>query len=130
MTIATATTLDADGIGRISDQLDEPDWLRDLRAAWWQRAETTPPPTGQEEEWRRTDLADLPRAGGLLVDQHWALHGQWLEPTKQPASSKTGLALRMPRGAKSSRRMKAAIPSRPPPTVSPTRRGLRARPKT
>jgi Fe-S cluster assembly protein SufD len=68
VTIATATTLDADAIGRISDHLGEPDWLRELRATWWARAETTPPPTGQEEEWRRTDLSDLPRAGELLVD--------------------------------------------------------------
>lgn len=68
MTTATATTLDAAAIGRLSDHLDEPDWLRALRATWWQRAEATPPPTGQEEEWRRTDLTGLPRAGELLVD--------------------------------------------------------------
>jgi Fe-S cluster assembly protein SufD len=68
VTTATATTLDAGAIGRISDHLDEPDWLRDLRAAWWERASATPPPTGQEEAWRRTDLAGLPRDGALLVD--------------------------------------------------------------
>ena len=44
---ATATTLDAGAIGRISDHLDEPGWLRDLRSAWWERASTTPPPTGR-----------------------------------------------------------------------------------
>ncbi len=65
---ATATTLDADAIGRISDHLGEPGWMRDLRAAWWERASATPPPTGQEEEWRRTDLAPLPRDGELLID--------------------------------------------------------------
>ena len=64
----TAGTLDAAAIGRISDHFDEPDWLRELRAAWWERAASTPPPTGQEEEWRRTDLAGLPRDGELLVD--------------------------------------------------------------
>ena len=68
MTTATATTLDAEAIGRISDHLDEPDWLRELRAAWWRRAESTPPPTGQEETWRRTELAGLPRDGDLLID--------------------------------------------------------------
>jgi len=68
VTTATALTLDADAIGRISDRLDEPDWLRDLRSGWWERAERTPPPTGQEEEWRRTDLASLPRDGELVVD--------------------------------------------------------------
>ena len=68
MTIATATTLDAAAISHISDQLDEPAWLREHRAAWWERAEATPPPSGQEEEWRRTDLAALPRDGALLLD--------------------------------------------------------------
>ena len=68
MTTATATTLDAEAIRRISDHFDEPDWLREHRAAWWDRAASTPPPTGQEEEWRRTDLAALPRDGELLMD--------------------------------------------------------------
>ena len=67
-TTATAMTLDATATGRISDQLDEPNWLRDLRTGWWQRAETAPPPTGQEEEWRRTSLDALPRGGELLLD--------------------------------------------------------------
>jgi Fe-S cluster assembly protein SufD len=68
VTTATATTLDAAAVGRISDHLDEPDWLREHRATWWTRAERTPPPTGLEEEWRRTDLTALPRDGGLLMD--------------------------------------------------------------
>ena len=68
MTTATALTLDADAVGRISDRLEEPDWLRELRLTWWARAESTPPPTGQEEEWRRTDLAPLPRDGELIAD--------------------------------------------------------------
>jgi Fe-S cluster assembly protein SufD len=68
VTTATATTLDAEAIGRISDHLGEPDWLREHRASWWLRAEETPPPTGLEEEWRRTDLAALPRDGALLAE--------------------------------------------------------------
>lgn len=64
----TVQTLDAEAIGRISDHLEEPDWLRAHRAEWWRRAEATPPPTGQEEEWRRTDLAPLPRGAELLID--------------------------------------------------------------
>ena len=68
MTTATALTLDADAIGRISDRLEEPGWLRELRATWWDRAEATPPPTGLEEEWRRTDLSALPRGGELIAD--------------------------------------------------------------
>jgi Fe-S cluster assembly protein SufD len=68
MTTATAGTLDTDAIERIGRHLDEPDWLRESRAAWWERAMRTPPPTGQEEEWRRTDLAGLPRDGSVLID--------------------------------------------------------------
>jgi len=64
----SAATLDADAIVRISDRLDEPEWLRTLRTDWWARAETTPPPTGQEEEWRRTDLSGLPRDAEILID--------------------------------------------------------------
>ena len=64
----TASALDAGAIGRISDLLDEPDWLRTLRSTWWSRAETTPPPTGEEEEWRRTSLDALPRDLELLLD--------------------------------------------------------------
>ena len=63
-----ASALDADAIGRISDRLDEPGWLRASRARWWERASITPPPTGQEEEWRRTSLDALPRDAELLVD--------------------------------------------------------------
>jgi len=64
----TASALDAGAIGRISDLFDEPDWLRTLRSTWWSRAETTPPPTGEEEEWRRTSLDALPRDVELLLD--------------------------------------------------------------
>ncbi len=66
--VPTALTLDAEAISRISDHLDEPDWLRTLRAEWWRRASETPPPTGLEEEWRRTDLSPLPRDAELLLD--------------------------------------------------------------
>lgn len=68
MTTATAITLDAAAVGRISDHFAEPDWLRQLRATWWERAAATPPPTGAEEAWRRTDLAGLPRDGALLMN--------------------------------------------------------------
>jgi Fe-S cluster assembly protein SufD len=63
-----ASALDAEAIGRISDHLDEPDWLRALRASWWERSQATQEPTGLEEEWRRTDLGGLPRAAQLVVD--------------------------------------------------------------
>jgi Fe-S cluster assembly protein SufD len=64
---AAASSLDAAAIAAISERNDEPGWLRDLRAGWWQRVEATPWPSGQEEEWRRTSLAELPRDAGLLA---------------------------------------------------------------
>ncbi|MDQ3689104.1 MAG: SufD family Fe-S cluster assembly protein [Chloroflexota bacterium] len=66
--VQTASILDAQAVGRISDHLGEPEWLRTLRAGWWERAETTQPPTGEEEEWRRTSLDALPRDAELLFD--------------------------------------------------------------
>ena len=46
----------------VAPERAEADWLRDLRAGWEQRLAETPPPTGLEEEWRRTALDDLPWA--------------------------------------------------------------------
>jgi len=43
----------------LSRALQEPAWLRERRLAAWQIAEALPLPTGQEEEWRRTDLSTL-----------------------------------------------------------------------
>jgi Fe-S cluster assembly protein SufD len=63
-----ASALDAAAIAAISDTFDEPPWLRELRAAWWQRADATPWPTGQEEEWRRTSLDGLPRDAELAIE--------------------------------------------------------------
>jgi Fe-S cluster assembly protein SufD len=63
-----ASSIDAASIAAISDRLGEPDWLRQLRATWWERADATPWPTGQEEEWRRTSLAELPRDAALLTE--------------------------------------------------------------
>jgi Fe-S cluster assembly protein SufD len=63
-----ATRLDLDAVLAISQANDEPDWLRDLRRSWWERAEATPWPTGKEEEWRRSPLDKLPRDAELLLD--------------------------------------------------------------
>ena len=55
MTIqAKPMPLDAAVIDALAERRAEPDWLRELRRSWWARAEATPFPTGQEEEWRRT----------------------------------------------------------------------------
>ncbi len=70
--MTTTTTahaaIDAEAIAGISGHLGEPDWLRSLRSEWWQRASDTPPPSGLEEEWRRTSLDGLPRDAELLID--------------------------------------------------------------
>jgi len=83
----TASALDAEAIGRIGDRSEEPDWLRSLRGQWWDRAEATPEPTGQEEEWRRTSLADLPRGAGLLLDP------PLLETNLPPGAAEAGVIL-------------------------------------
>jgi Fe-S cluster assembly protein SufD len=68
MVVTTSTeALDAAAIERISRQGGEPAWLSDLRRSWWERAEATGWPTGQEEEWRRTSLQGMPRDGELLA---------------------------------------------------------------
>jgi Fe-S cluster assembly protein SufD len=72
MTVATAEArplpLDAAGVDSISDRFDEADWLRALRRSWLERALETPFPSGQEEEWRRTSLKELPRDGELAME--------------------------------------------------------------
>jgi Fe-S cluster assembly protein SufD len=78
--LAPVAALDATAIARISDLHDEPEWLRALRASWWERAEATPWPTGQEEEWRRTSLDKLPRDLELLDNAggvHCALEDEY-----------------------------------------------------
>ena len=65
-TEAPAAALDAAAVAAISDARDEPDWLRALRAEWWARAEATPWPSGQEEEWRRTSLEKLPKDAPIV----------------------------------------------------------------
>jgi Fe-S cluster assembly protein SufD len=88
MTITqTASAIDADAIGRISDRYDEAPWLRELRARWWERAATTPEPTGQEEEWRRAPLDELPRASELLLDV------PMLETHLPPGAAEAGVVL-------------------------------------
>jgi Fe-S cluster assembly protein SufD len=65
---APAAAIDAAAIDVISEHLSEPDWLRQRRATWWARAEAIPWPSGLEEEWRRTSLAEMPRDADLAID--------------------------------------------------------------
>ena len=82
-----ASAVDAAAIARIGDRYDEPTWLRELRARWWERAAATPEPTGQEEEWRRAPLDGLPRANELLLD------APALETHLPPGAAEAGVIL-------------------------------------
>jgi len=39
---------------------DEPDWLRERRLNAWQVYQATPMPSLQDEDWRRTDIREIP----------------------------------------------------------------------
>ena len=54
--------LDRETVERLAVGRGEPDWLREHRLAAHARYLETPPPSGQEEEWRRFPLKDLPAA--------------------------------------------------------------------
>jgi Fe-S cluster assembly protein SufD len=54
--------LDRETVERLSVGRDEPKWLLDSRLEALSRYEHTPWPTGEEEEWRRFPLKDLPSA--------------------------------------------------------------------
>lgn len=70
MTLATEARpllpLDRETVERLSVGRDEPAWLRDDRLSALDRYQRTAAPSGQEEEWRRFPLKDLPPAP--LVD--------------------------------------------------------------
>ena len=54
--------LDRETVERLSVGRGEPEWLRGQRLAAYDRYIATPPPSGQEEEWRRFPLKDMPQA--------------------------------------------------------------------
>jgi Fe-S cluster assembly protein SufD len=62
-------------VEEISELKEEPQWMRERRLEAWRRYEELPGPTGQEEEWRRTDLSllrmddALPYAASPLRDE-------------------------------------------------------------
>ncbi|NPA91157.1 MAG: Fe-S cluster assembly protein SufD [Chloroflexi bacterium] len=49
-------TFSADTIKRLSEILEEPGWMLDLRLTAWRFFQEIPWPTGKEETWRRTPL--------------------------------------------------------------------------
>ncbi len=58
MSVKTATTtqFSAEAVRALSELLDEPGWMLDLRLTAWRFFEEIPWPTGTEETWRRTSL--------------------------------------------------------------------------
>ena len=66
MTVAAPTEpvlpLDRETVERLSLGRGEPGWLRESRVAALERYQSTEWPSGQEEEWRRFSLRDLPKA--------------------------------------------------------------------
>lgn len=57
----------------ISDQHNEPAWLRDMRAQAWQTYESLAMPTTQEEAWRRTDYRHINwQTAGVLTQPNGA----------------------------------------------------------
>jgi Fe-S cluster assembly protein SufD len=52
-------------VEELSELKEEPQWMRERRLEAWRRYEELPGPTGQEEEWRRTDLSLLRMDDGL-----------------------------------------------------------------
>ncbi len=58
MSVKTAATtqFSAEAVRALSEMLDEPGWMLDLRLTAWRFFEEIPWPTGKEETWRRTSL--------------------------------------------------------------------------
>ena len=79
----------------ISGLKEEPQWMRERRLEAWRRYEELPGPTGQEEEWRRTDLSLL-RMDDALPYAVSPLHGQppseWPRALRSLAPADKGLA--------------------------------------
>lgn len=49
-----------EAVAELSRRRNEPDWLRERRIAAWEAYEAIPMPLRTDEEWRRTDIRDLP----------------------------------------------------------------------
>lgn len=49
-----------EAVEELSRKRGEPDWLRTRRLAAWEAYQALPMPTRTDEEWRRTDIRDLP----------------------------------------------------------------------
>jgi Fe-S cluster assembly protein SufD len=90
----------AEAVEVLSAQKQEPAWMRDRRRAAWKRSEELSPPTGSEEEWRRTDLRGLNMldflplpAQGHMLQQREALPKSLVPHMGLPETTIGGLVL-------------------------------------
>ncbi len=85
MTIKEALdlTFSADAVKALSEILDEPGWMLDLRLTAWRFFEEIPWPTGKEETWRRTPLR------GFKLDNYRPFVTEALTEVAQEASLAT-----------------------------------------
>jgi Fe-S cluster assembly protein SufD len=60
-----ATQITEETVRELSRRLKEPEWLRTRRVDAWRAFEAMSMPTGEEEEWRRTDLSGFDLEGSL-----------------------------------------------------------------
>lgn len=65
MTTRAAQPLTEDTVRQLSQQAQEPDWLRERRLAAWRAYEAMAMPNPMAEEWRRTDLSGLDLSAAL-----------------------------------------------------------------
>lgn len=59
MAVMEELNLSENMLQRVLETNSEPEWMRAKRMAAWEKYESLPMPSGQEEEWRRTSLKDL-----------------------------------------------------------------------
>ncbi len=79
-----------DAVVQLSESRHEPEWLLDLRLEAWAEYEALPMPERTEEEWRRTDIRDLPLQA---VQPFAAGRGRVASRDELPAAIRTELEL-------------------------------------
>ena len=53
------TNYSREAVEKLSENQEEPAWMREFRLNAWQIYQSMPAPTTQDEAWRRTDLRRL-----------------------------------------------------------------------
>jgi Fe-S cluster assembly protein SufD len=78
-----ATQITEETVRELSRALNEPEWLLSRRVEAWRAFEAMAMPTGDEEEWRRTDLSGFDLAGDLARWQHPSSVAPGIQPDGQ-----------------------------------------------